>query len=170
VTEYVEEAARSIAEHAPASAVVVQKSTVPPGMAKRVAEILRESGRSLQVLSNPEFLAEGTAIRDLQAPDRVVIGHEQSPAGEEAAAKLAWIYEHWTPAERILTMDQTSAEICKLAANSFLAQRLSSVNAFAHICECLGGDAPRMLRAVGADHRIGPNFLAPSIAFGGSCF
>ena len=122
------------------------------------------------MLSNPEFLAEGTAIQDLMNPDRVLIGGENSPEGEEAMKKLSFIYEHWVPSEKILLMGTWSSELSKLAANAFLAQRISSINSISAICEATGADVSQVSSAIGMDSRIGPKFLQASVGFGGSCF
>ncbi|CAG5115005.1 unnamed protein product, partial [Candidula unifasciata] len=122
------------------------------------------------VLSNPEFLAEGTAVSDLLKPDRVLIGGSPSAEGQEAVRALSWIYEHWVPASSIISMNTWSSELSKLAANAFLAQRISSINAMSAICEATGADVDEVAHAVGTDSRIGPKFLKASVGFGGSCF
>ncbi|CAA0830019.1 UDP-glucose 6-dehydrogenase 2 [Striga hermonthica] len=126
--------------------------------------------RDQQILSNPEFLAEGTAIQDLFAPDRVLIGGRETPEGFKAIQKLKDVYAHWVPEDRILTTNLWSAELSKLAANAFLAQRISSVNAMSALCEATGADVTQVSYAVGKDSRIGPKFLNASVGFGGSCF
>jgi len=174
--KYVELAARMIADTvAPDTGrkIVVEKSTVPVRAAESIANILAhnsKSGNSFQVLSNPEFLAEGSAVSDLHTPDRVLIGGEQSPAGQAAIADLAAVYEHWVPTDRIITMNTWSSELSKLAANAFLAQRISSINSMSALCEATGADVSEVARAVGRDSRIGPKFLQASVGFGGSCF
>ncbi|KJH53265.1 nucleotide sugar dehydrogenase [Dictyocaulus viviparus] len=123
-----------------------------------------------KVLSNPEFLAEGTAIRDLSNPDRVLIGGDPSPEGAAAVAELVRVYEHWVPRDRIITTNTWSSELSKLAANAFLAQRISSINAISAICEATGADVKEVAHAIGFDSRIGNKFLQASVGFGGSCF
>lgn len=123
-----------------------------------------------QILSNPEFLAEGTAIEDLFAPDRVLIGGETSPEGEKAVQALVDVYANWVPKDRILTTNVWSSELSKLTANAFLAQRVSSINAMSELCEKTGADVNEVAKAIGMDSRIGPKFLKSSVGFGGSCF
>jgi len=171
--KYVEAAARNIANVAENSKIVVEKSTVPVRAAASIDNILsanKRPGINFQVLSNPEFLAEGTAISDLIRPDRILIGGARSRDGEEAVRKLSSIYKYWIPSDRIITMNTWSSELSKLAANAFLAQRISSVNAMSAVCEATGADIEEVAHAVGTDSRIGPNFLKASVGFGGSCF
>ena len=170
--KYIESAARKIAEIAKEPKVIVEKSTVPVKAAESITKILRHNSPDIafQVLSNPEFLAEGTAIKDLDKPDRVLIGGEQSEAGFRAIAALSWIYEHWVPKERIITMNTWSSELSKLAANAFLAQRISSINAISAVCEATGANVEEVAHAIGTDSRIGDKFLKASVGFGGSCF
>lgn len=172
--KYVERAARDIAETVECGRkIVVEKSTVPVKAAESIAAILRankKQGVDYQVLSNPEFLAEGTAVHDLVYADRVLIGGEDSIAGTVAIEALSWVYEHWIPRERILTMNTWSSELSKLAANAFLAQRISSINAISTVCEATGADVSEVSRAIGKDSRIGEKFLQASVGFGGSCF
>jgi len=171
--KYVESCARLIAEVSDSSKIVVEKSTVPVRSAASIIRILKANtkpGVQYQVLSNPEFLAEGTAIADLMEPDRVLIGGESSEAGQRAIQVLSKVYEHWVPAEKIITMNTWSSELSKLAANAFLAQRISSINAMSAICEATGADVGEVARAIGMDSRIGPKFLQASVGFGGSCF
>lgn len=171
--KYVENAARMIAEVATGDKIVVEKSTVPVRAAESILNILRANNRpgvSYQILSNPEFLAEGTAVNDLLNADRVLIGGEDSKEGHEAVEKLCWVYEHWISRERILTTNTWSSELSKLAANAFLAQRISSINSLSAVCEATGADISEVARAVGLDSRIGPKFLQASVGFGGSCF
>ena len=123
-----------------------------------------------QVLSNPEFLAEGTAVSDLLTPDRVLIGGENSPAGRQAIEALSWVYAHWIPADKIVTTNTWSSELSKLAANAFLAQRISSINSISAVCERTGANVQEVAYAVGLDSRIGSRFLQASVGFGGSCF
>jgi UDPglucose 6-dehydrogenase len=166
--QYVEACARLIAEHARGHTIVVEKSTMPVRAAERIQQILsaNQAGGTFAVLSNPEFLAEGTAIRDLQQPDRVLIGGED-PA---AVAALKSVYASWVAPEKILTTGLWSAELSKLAANAFLAQRVSSINSLSALCEQTGAEVSEVATVVGADSRIGPKFLQASVGFGGSCF
>lgn len=172
--KYVELAARDIVETVESGfKIVVEKSTVPVKAAESISTILRSKqkpGVEFQVLSNPEFLAEGSAITDLLHAERVLIGGEQSPKGKLAIGALSWIYQHWIPEEKILTMDTWSSELSKLAANAFLAQRISSINALTPLCEETGADVSEVAKAIGKDSRIGPKFLQASVGFGGSCF
>lgn len=173
--QYWEATARSIARWANGDKIVVEKSTLPVRTAAAMSAILNTHERyHFEVLSNPEFLAEGTAIKDLLEPDRVLIGGERTPAGAAAVAALADIYAGedgaWVPRERILTTNVWSAELTKLAANAFLAQRVSSINAIAGLCEATGADVDEVARVIGADRRIGPKFLKAGPGFGGSCF
>ena len=164
--------ARHIAKVATSSKVVVEKSTVPVRTAQTIERVLsnNEKGYSFQVLSNPEFLAEGTAIDDLMKPDRVLIGGQQTPEGLAAIEKLVSVYAHWIPREQILTTNLWSSELSKLVANAFLAQRVSSINSISALCEATGADVTEISRAVGMDDRIGKRFLQSSVGFGGSCF
>jgi UDPglucose 6-dehydrogenase len=168
---WVEACARTVAKAATGHTIVVEKSTLPVRTAEAIQSILAAADpnggeRRFSVLSNPEFLAEGTAIRDLEAPDRVLIGGED-PAAIEA---LAAIYASWVPDERILRTNLWSSELSKLTANAFLAQRISSINAIAAFCEATGADVREVSRAIGTDSRIGPKFLQAGPGFGGSCF
>ena len=162
---YVEIAARMIADTVDENSglkIVVEKSTVPVRAAESIAHILEhntKAGVSYQVLSNPEFLAEGTAINDLLYPDRVLIGGDQTDEGRIAIEALAEVYSHWVPKEQIVTMNTWSSELSKLAANAFLAQRISSINSLSAICEASGADVSEVALAVGKDSRIGPKFL-----------
>lgn len=170
---HVESCARLIAENATGYKVVVEKSTVPVRAAESISHIFEANASkaaNFQVLSNPEFLAEGTAIPDLLNPDRVLIGGSESPAGEQAIRLLASVYEHWVPAQRVITMSTWSSELSKLASNAFLAQRVSSINAISAVCESTGADVSQVAEAVGQDSRIGSQFLQASVGFGGSCF
>jgi len=164
--------ARQIAKVSTTSKIVVEKSTVPVRTASAIGRVLKsnDKGLSHQVLSNPEFLAEGTAIDDLMAPDRVLIGGKQTPEGLKAAETLVSVYAHWIPRERILTTNLWSSELSKLVANAFLAQRVSSINSISALCEATGADVSEISRAVGMDDRIGKRFLQSSVGFGGSCF
>ncbi|MFN5187679.1 MAG: UDP-glucose 6-dehydrogenase [Planctomycetota bacterium] len=166
--EFVEKCARRIAECSQGHKIVVEKSTLPVRTAEAVKRILKSSssGATFDVLSNPEFLAEGTAVSDLLAPDRVLIGGESS----EAIEQLAQVYERWIPRQKILTTNLWSSELSKLTANAFLAQRVSSINAISALCEATGADVDEVAKAIGSDSRIGPKFLKASVGFGGSCF
>lgn len=169
---YLEKCARKIAEVAQSDKIVVEKSTLPVRTAASVKRILEANakGRNFQILSNPEFLAEGTAMQDLAAPDRVLIGGDDSAAGQAAIDKLVEVYANWVPRERIITTNLWSSELSKLTANAFLAQRISSINAISALCEETGADVDEVAHAIGTDSRIGPKFLKASIGFGGSCF
>ncbi|KAL2504995.1 UDP-glucose 6-dehydrogenase 3 [Abeliophyllum distichum] len=169
---YWESAARMIADVSKSDKIVVEKSTVPVKTAEAIEKILTHNSKGInfQILSNPEFLAEGTAIQDLFKPDRVLIGGRETPEGLKAVKALKDVYAHWVPDERILTTNLWSAELSKLAANAFLAQRISSVNAMSALCEATGADVTQVSFAVGTDSRIGPKFLNTSVGFGGSCF
>nr|CAG4640745.1 EOG090X03RJ [Eulimnadia texana] len=171
--KFVESCARMIAEGCDSPKIVVEKSTVPVRSAASIRNILKANakpGLSYQVLSNPEFLAEGTAISDLLNPDRVLIGGENSEEGKQAITALSSIYQRWVPVDKIITMNTWSSELSKLAANAFLAQRISSINAISAVCEATGADVSEVARAIGLDSRIGPKFLQASVGFGGSCF
>lgn len=169
---YVEKCARKIAEVSEGDKIVVEKSTLPVRTAESIKRILESNskGRNFQILSNPEFLAEGTAMADLEAPDRVLIGGEQTPNGLAAIQKLVDIYAAWVPRENILTTNLWSSELSKLTANAFLAQRISSINAISALCEETGANVDEVAHAIGTDSRIGPKFLKSSVGFGGSCF
>ncbi len=170
--KYIELSARKIAEVAKDDKIVVEKSTLPVRTAEAIKDILDNTGNhvNFQILSNPEFLAEGTAINDLLNADRVLIGGEQSEAGQEAMDALTDIYAHWMPKERIIQTNVWSSELSKLTANAFLAQRVSSINSLSALCEKTGADVDEVARAIGADSRIGSKFLKTSVGFGGSCF
>ncbi|MDC6366485.1 MULTISPECIES: UDP-glucose 6-dehydrogenase [Flavobacteriaceae] len=170
--KYVELCARQIAKVAKNDKIVVEKSTLPVRTASAIRNILDNTGNNVkfQVLSNPEFLAEGTAISDLVNADRVLIGGEVSPEGEDAINALVEVYANWIPKERILTTNVWSSELSKLTANAFLAQRVSSINALSELCEKTGADVNEVAKAIGMDSRIGPKFLKASVGFGGSCF
>lgn len=169
---YIEKCARKIAEVAESDKIVVEKSTLPVRTAESIKRILNANakGRNFQILSNPEFLAEGTAIVDLEAPDRVLIGGDQTPEGLAAIRKLVDVYAQWVPNERILTTNVWSSELSKLTANAFLAQRISSINAISALCEATEANVEEVAHAIGTDSRIGPKFLRASVGFGGSCF
>ena len=170
--KYIELCARQIARVAKTDKIVVEKSTLPVRTAQAIKDILDNTGNGVkyQILSNPEFLAEGTAIEDLFAPDRVLIGGDTTKEGEAAIQALVDIYANWVPKDRILTTNVWSSELSKLTANAFLAQRVSSINAMSELCEKTGADVNEVARAIGMDSRIGPKFLKSSVGFGGSCF
>lgn len=171
--ENLENVSRLIARLARTSKIVVEKSTVPVRAAEIIGKILsqnRTDGVHFEVLSNPEFMAEGTAVSDLEKPDRILIGSGHSKTALVACEKLQQIYRNWVPAQRILATNTWSSELSKLVANALLAQRISSINAVSLLCEATGANVSEVALAVGADHRIGGHFLKPSIGFGGSCF
>ncbi|XP_076126859.1 UDP-glucose 6-dehydrogenase-like [Alosa pseudoharengus] len=171
--KYIEACARRIAELSSGCKIVVEKSTVPVRAAESIRRIFNANTKSnlnLQVLSNPEFLAEGTAIADLKNPDRVLIGGDETPEGQSAVQALRRIYEHWVPKNKIITTNTWSSELSKLAANAFLAQRISSINSISALCEVTGADVEEVAHAIGTDQRIGSRFLKASVGFGGSCF
>ncbi|MFL5310530.1 MAG: nucleotide sugar dehydrogenase [Myxococcales bacterium] len=170
--QYWEKTARTIVEASRADKIVVEKSTLPVRTAHAMERILNSNGKGLrfEVLSNPEFLSEGTAIRDLERPDRVLIGSHETPAGLSARDVLVEIYANWVPREQIVTSDVWSAELSKLASNAFLAQRISSINSISALCERTAADVVEVSRAIGLDARIGKRFLEASVGFGGSCF
>ncbi len=166
--KYIELCARQIAAVAKSDKIVVEKSTLPVRTAAALKSILDNTGNGVNfhILSNPEFLAEGTAVTDLHNPDRVLIGGEDADAIEA----LVQVYEAWVPRERILTTNLWSSELSKLVANAFLAQRVSSINAISELCEVTGANVDEVSRAIGHDSRIGSKFLKASVGFGGSCF
>ncbi len=170
--QYWEKTAREIKEYATSDTIVVEKSTLPVRTARAMERILHADGDEIhfEVLSNPEFLAEGTAIDDLENADRVLIGGADTDTGQAAVKELVDLYSHWLPAERILTTNVWSSELSKLTANAFLAQRISSINSISAICEATEADVSEVAKAIGMDSRIGPKFLNASIGFGGSCF
>jgi UDPglucose 6-dehydrogenase len=169
---FIESVARTIAECATGPKIIVEKSTIPVKTAETIKDILAANGRGIkfQVLSNPEFLAEGTAVADLMNPDRVLIGGERTPEGTAAVKVLADVYARWVPRDRIITTNLWSSELSKLVANAFLAQRISSINSISALCEATGADVDEVANAIGRDSRIGPKFLKASVGFGGSCF
>jgi UDPglucose 6-dehydrogenase len=170
--KYIESVARTIAQHADSPKIIVEKSTIPVKTAESISAILEANanGVRFQVLSNPEFLAEGTAMADLENPDRVLIGGVRTAEGDAAVEALASVYARWVPRERIITTNLWSSELSKLVANAFLAQRISSINSISALCEATGADVDEVARAIGRDSRIGPKFLRASVGFGGSCF
>ncbi|MEP2057994.1 MAG: nucleotide sugar dehydrogenase [Maribacter litoralis] len=170
--KFIELCARNIAKVAKDDKIVVEKSTLPVRTAQTIQNILDNTGNSVKfdILSNPEFLAEGTAIDDLLNADRVLIGGNDTPSGQAAKDALSAVYEHWLPKERILQTNVWSSELSKLVANAFLAQRVSSINTISALCEKTDANIQEISRAIGFDSRIGPKFLNASVGFGGSCF
>ena len=168
----IENCAKRIALISKSNKIIVEKSTLPVRTAEKIKEVLNKynSKINFEVLSNPEFLAEGTAIEDLYKSDRVLIGGESTPSGKEAVEKLVSIYKRWIPARKILKTNVWSSELAKLASNAMLAQRISSINSLSALCEKTGASIKELSKAVGADKRIGPDFLGTSVGFGGSCF
>jgi UDPglucose 6-dehydrogenase len=170
--QYWEKTARQILENSTSSKIVVEKSTLPVRTAQAMERILdsNDKGLDFDVVSSPEFLAEGTAIRDMENPDRVLIGGRETPSGQKAIQAIVDIYTQWVPRERIITTNLWSSELSKLVANAFLAQRVSSINAIANLCEKTEADVTEVAHAIGTDSRIGPRFLRAGVGFGGSCF
>lgn len=170
--KYIELCARQIARVSKDDKIVVEKSTLPVRTAEAIKNILDNTGNGVQfqILSNPEFLAEGTAVEDLLHPDRVLIGGDTTAEGQKAIQLLVDVYANWVPKERILTTNVWSSELSKLTANAFLAQRVSSINAMSELCEKTGANVNEVAKAIGMDSRIGPKFLKSSVGFGGSCF
>ncbi|HJQ15212.1 MAG TPA: nucleotide sugar dehydrogenase [Anaerolineales bacterium] len=170
--QFWEKTARQIVENSTSSKIVVEKSTLPVRTAEAMERILNSNGKGLyfDVLSNPEFLAEGTAIRDMQNPDRVLIGGRETESGRKAVEKLVELYARWVPRDRIITTNLWSSELSKLVANAFLAQRISSINSISALCEKTEADINEVATAIGRDARIGHRFLQASVGFGGSCF
>ncbi len=170
--KYVEACAKQIAKVSRSNKIIVEKSTVPVRTSEKIKEILISNNTHIdfQILSNPEFLAEGTAMRDLEIPDRVLIGGDNTIEGKKAIDSLVEIYSSWVPKKNILTTNLWSSELSKLTANAFLAQRISSINSLSELCEETGADIEEVSKAIGMDSRIGSNFLKTSVGFGGSCF
>ena len=168
----IEACARDIAKYSKKDKIVVEKSTLPVRTAEKIKEILYEKSTDIhfEILSNPEFLAEGTAIQDLFKSDRVLIGGDDSESGQNAVKALVDIYANWIPKEKILTTNVWSSELSKLASNAMLAQRISSINSLSGLCEKTGANIDELSKAIGMDHRIGSKFLKASAGFGGSCF
>jgi UDPglucose 6-dehydrogenase len=168
----IEACARDIAKYSKKDKIVIEKSTLPVRTAEKIKEILHENSKDIhfEILSNPEFLAEGTAIQDLFKSDRVLIGGDESESGQNAIKALVDIYANWIPKEKILTTNVWSSELSKLASNAMLAQRISSINSLSALCEKTGANIDELSKAIGMDHRIGPKFLKASVGFGGSCF
>lgn len=169
---YVEACAKDIAKFSKSDKIVIEKSTLPVRTAEKIKEILEQdsTGIHFEILSNPEFLAEGTAIQDLFKSDRVLIGGDETESGQKAVHALVDIYSNWMPKEKILTTNVWSSELAKLASNAMLAQRISSINSLSALCEKTGANIDELSKAIGMDHRIGPHFLKASVGFGGSCF
>ena len=170
--KYIELCARQIARVSKNDKIVVEKSTLPVRTAEAIKNILDNTGNGVQfqILSNPEFLAEGTAVADLLNPDRVLIGGDSTPDGQAAIESLVEVYSNWVSNDRILKTNVWSSELSKLTANAFLAQRVSSINAMSELCEKTGADVNEVAKAIGMDSRIGSKFLKSSVGFGGSCF
>ena len=169
---YVEACAKDIAKHSKSDKIVIEKSTLPVRTAEKIKKILDENSTDIhfEILSNPEFLAEGTAINDLFKSDRVLIGGDETYSGQKAVQALVNIYANWIPKEKIITTNVWSSELAKLASNAMLAQRISSINSLSALCEKTGANIDELSNAIGMDQRIGPHFLKASVGFGGSCF
>jgi UDPglucose 6-dehydrogenase len=170
--QYWEKTARNIVKNSTSDKIIVEKSTLPVRTADAMERILNanDKGIHFEVASNPEFLAEGTAVKDLLSPDRVLIGTHESQPGLAARKQLVDLYAHWVDKSKIVTSNVWSAELSKLTANAFLAQRISSINSIAALCEKTEADVSEVASAIGRDQRIGSRFLSPSVGFGGSCF
>jgi len=170
--KYIEACAKDIAKFSSSDKIVIEKSTVPIRTAEKIKEILDQNKKGIhfEILSNPEFLAEGTAVNDMFNPDRVLIGGNESKAGKKAIQALVSVYKNWVPKKKILTTNVWSSELSKLASNAMLAQRISSIISLSALCEKTGADIDELSKAIGSDHRIGPHFLKASVGFGGSCF
>ena len=170
--QYWEKTARQILKNSETEKIIVEKSTLPVRTAKAMERILKGSSKNIhfEVVSNPEFLAEGTAIKDLEDPDRVLVGSRETPEGIKARKEIVGIYANWVPGDRIIESNVWSSELSKLAANAFLAQRISSINSISALCEKTKADVDEVAYAIGMDSRIGPHFLKASVGFGGSCF
>lgn len=170
--KYIELCARQIARVSTTDKIIVEKSTLPVRTAETLTSILHNTGNGVhfEILSNPEFLAEGTAVQDLLNPDRILIGGDNTPEGQEAKDALTNVYANWIDRDRILQTNVWSSELSKLTANAFLAQRVSSINSISELCEETGADVNEVARAIGTDSRVGSKFLKASVGFGGSCF
>ena len=170
--QFIEQTARRIKENSQSNKIIVEKSTLPVRAAATLENILHSGNEKVrfEILSNPEFMAEGTAVRDMEFPDRVLIGSKDTPAGLAARQELVDLYLHWVPKENLITTNLWSSELSKLVSNGFLAQRISSINSIAAICEVTEADVTEVSKAVGKDSRIGPKFLNAGPGFGGSCF
>ena len=169
---FIEACARDIAKYSKSDKIVIEKSTVPVRTAEKIKEILTSENKTVhfEILSNPEFLAEGTAIEDLSKSDRVLIGGDETKSGKKATKALVDIYAKWIPTDKILTTNVWSSELSKLASNAMLAQRVSSINSLSALCEKTEANIDELSMAIGMDHRIGKHFLKASVGFGGSCF
>jgi len=170
--QYWEKTARAILQASDSNKIIVEKSTLPVRTASAMERILNSNGKGVhfEVVSNPEFLAEGSAIRDLENPDRVLVGAQETNSGRQARSEIVEIYANWVPREKIITSNVWSAELSKLVANAFLAQRISSINSISALCEKTEADVAEVAYAVGTDARVGSRFLNASVGFGGSCF
>ncbi len=170
--QYWESTAHQIVKFAESDKIIVEKSTLPVRTAEAMERILKTHNGNIkfEVVSNPEFLAEGTAIKDLLEPDRVLIGAHKTQEGRKASKEIADIYKHWIPKRKIITTNLWSSELSKLIANAFLAQRISSINSISALCEKTDADISEIAHAIGSDSRIGEKFLQTSVGFGGSCF
>ncbi|QPJ63846.1 MAG: nucleotide sugar dehydrogenase [Candidatus Nitronauta litoralis] len=170
--QFIEQTARKIREASKSNKIVIEKSTIPVRAAETLGKILHsgKGGPRFEILSNPEFMAEGTGIQDMESPDRILIGSMETPEGQAARDELIKIYEHWVPRERIITTNLWSSELSKLVANAFLAQRITSINSISAVCEMTEADVSQVSDAVGRDSRVGPKFLKAGVGFGGSCF
>jgi len=170
--QFLERTARQIVECSESGKIVVEKSTLPVRTAQALSRVLQANTKGLKfrIVSNPEFLAEGTAIHDLESPDRVLIGGTSDEGGQAAVEEIAEIYTHWVQKDKIITTSLWSSELTKLVANAFLAQRISSINSISALCEKTGADVDQVSQAIGLDQRIGAKFLRAGIGFGGSCF
>ena len=170
--QFIEQTAQRIKKNSSSPKIVIEKSTLPVRSADTLDTILHSGKNSVrfEILSNPEFMAEGTAIRDMEEPDRVLIGSHETPSGHAARDELVKIYSRWVPEQKIITTNLWSSELSKLVANAFLAQRISSINSISALCEATEADVTEVARAVGCDSRIGEKFLNAGIGFGGSCF
>ncbi|MDR4507451.1 MAG: nucleotide sugar dehydrogenase [Candidatus Brocadiaceae bacterium] len=170
--QYWEKTARQILQVSDSSKIIVEKSTLPVRTAEAMERILSSNGKgvSFEVLSNPEFLAEGSAVKDLENPDRILIGSMETESGLKARDEIVQLYSSWVDREKILTSNVWSTELSKLTANAFLAQRISSINSISALCEKTGANIQEVANAIGTDSRIGPRFLHASVGFGGSCF
>lgn len=171
--DYIKKSVEQIAKVSKSNKIIIEKSTVPVKTAFMIKEILdsnKNKDVEFEIISNPEFLAEGSAISDLLDPDRVLIGSHDNPRGQQASKKIQDIYLNWVSSEKIITTNIWSSELSKLVANAMLAQRISSINSISSLCEKTGANIEEISKAIGMDSRIGPEFLKVSVGFGGSCF
>jgi len=170
--QYIEQTARRIKANSHSDKIVVEKSTMPVRAADTLDKILHSgnNGVRFEILSNPEFMAEGSAVQDMENPDRILIGSNNTSSGDKARDELISIYEKWIPREKLITTNLWSSELSKLVSNAFLAQRISSINSIASLCEMTEANVNEVATAVGQDTRIGKKFLKAGIGFGGSCF